>query len=255
MRRRRRVAGAVLTAAIAPISQTVQQPTYRAALVFKPNQHGSVYFDYGTSFNPSAESLSLSVVEQLLPPEENETFEAGRSTACCASRLHAGGRVVPYRRRTTRARRTRRTRTTLCWRATSWCRVCRRARSAGWVAGRTWCWGMRIWTAQVTVLAAVPDFDWVSAGERAAADVQCVCDAQPVCAVEGGVGRELCGEPRRRARRCRMCRRRMGRLTTYTTAAWGAGAWGIQVLSTAMKQVPGYWVFNAMVKRPVTDQH
>ena len=26
-----------------------------------------------------------------------------------------------------------------------------------------------------------------------------------------------------------------------------------EVLSTAMKQVPGYWVFNAMVRRPVTD--
>jgi catecholate siderophore receptor len=27
-----------------------------------------------------------------------------------------------------------------------------------------------------------------------------------------------------------------------------------EVLSTAMKQVPGYWVFNAMVKRPLTDR-
>ena len=26
------------------------------------------------------------------------------------------------------------------------------------------------------------------------------------------------------------------------------------VLATAMKQVPGYWVFNAMLKRPVTDR-
>jgi catecholate siderophore receptor len=27
-----------------------------------------------------------------------------------------------------------------------------------------------------------------------------------------------------------------------------------QVLATAPKQVPGYWVFNAMLKRPVTDK-
>jgi catecholate siderophore receptor len=27
-----------------------------------------------------------------------------------------------------------------------------------------------------------------------------------------------------------------------------------QVLSTAMKQVPGYWVFNLMVKRPITHR-
>jgi len=26
------------------------------------------------------------------------------------------------------------------------------------------------------------------------------------------------------------------------------------VLSTGIKQVPGYWVFNAMVSRPVTDR-
>ena len=26
------------------------------------------------------------------------------------------------------------------------------------------------------------------------------------------------------------------------------------VLATAMKQVAGYWVFNAMVRRPVTDK-
>jgi catecholate siderophore receptor len=27
-----------------------------------------------------------------------------------------------------------------------------------------------------------------------------------------------------------------------------------QVTSVAMKQVPGYWVFNAMIKRPITDK-
>jgi len=29
---------------------------------------------------------------------------------------------------------------------------------------------------------------------------------------------------------------------------------GFVVTSVAMKQVPGYWVFNAMVKRPLTDR-
>ena len=35
-------------------------PSWRAALVYKPVPIGSIYFDAGTSFNPSAESLSLS---------------------------------------------------------------------------------------------------------------------------------------------------------------------------------------------------
>ena len=34
----------------------------------------------------------------------------------------------------------------------------------------------------------------------------------------------------------------------------GAPAVEYQVLSTAMKQVPGYWIFNAMLKRPLTER-
>ena len=34
----------------------------------------------------------------------------------------------------------------------------------------------------------------------------------------------------------------------------GAPAVHYEVLSTAVKQVPGYWVFNAMLKRPLTER-
>jgi catecholate siderophore receptor len=64
------VPGAALTANIAPIEQKVEQPSYRAALVFKPNAHSSIYFNYGTSFDPSAETLSLSVATSLIPPRK-----------------------------------------------------------------------------------------------------------------------------------------------------------------------------------------
>lgn len=49
----------------------------RAAVVYKPTPETSLYFSYGTSFNPSAESLSLSASNQALPPEEDRTFEIG----------------------------------------------------------------------------------------------------------------------------------------------------------------------------------
>lgn len=49
----------------------------RAALVFKPDENSSVYFSYGTSFNPSAESLSLSASNQGLGPERDHSFELG----------------------------------------------------------------------------------------------------------------------------------------------------------------------------------
>src|SRR6185369_12024333 len=54
-------------------------PSYRGALVFKPTAGASIYFDYGTSFNPSAETLSLSVATsaQDVAPESNRTFEIG----------------------------------------------------------------------------------------------------------------------------------------------------------------------------------
>lgn len=58
--------------------------TYRAGIVYKPVPNGSFYFAHGTSFNPSAESLSqltsgrgLATQNALLPPEKNRSFEAG----------------------------------------------------------------------------------------------------------------------------------------------------------------------------------
>ena len=54
-----------------------EMPSWRAAAVYKPVDSGSIYFDAGTSFNPSAESLSLSASTASLPPEKNRTYEFG----------------------------------------------------------------------------------------------------------------------------------------------------------------------------------
>src|SRR5262249_33302192 len=55
--------------------------------IFKPVANGSVYFDYGTSFNPSAETLSLSQGTANLPPEENQTYEFGSKWDLKAGKL------------------------------------------------------------------------------------------------------------------------------------------------------------------------
>jgi catecholate siderophore receptor len=68
------------TQQVAPASafnRVDEMPSWRAALVFKPAPIGSIYFDAGTSFNPSAESLSLSAATANLPPEKNLTYELG----------------------------------------------------------------------------------------------------------------------------------------------------------------------------------
>ncbi|MGH9592661.1 MAG: TonB-dependent receptor, partial [Bryobacteraceae bacterium] len=51
--------------------------SWRAALVYKPSANRTLYAAAGTSFNPSAESLSLSASTANLPPEENRSYEAG----------------------------------------------------------------------------------------------------------------------------------------------------------------------------------
>ena len=56
-------------------TDTIWSP--RAALVFKPTTESSVYFSYGTSFDPSAENLALSASNAALPPEKDRTYELG----------------------------------------------------------------------------------------------------------------------------------------------------------------------------------
>jgi catecholate siderophore receptor len=60
-----------------PLKQDTVMTSWRGALVYKPVAGGSIYFSYGNSFNPSAESLSLSSATVSLDPEESRTYEAG----------------------------------------------------------------------------------------------------------------------------------------------------------------------------------
>ncbi|HVY14549.1 MAG TPA: TonB-dependent siderophore receptor [Rhodopila sp.] len=52
-------------------------PTYHGAVVVKPTTDGSIYFDYGTSFDPSAESLSLTAATATVAPEKTTIYEVG----------------------------------------------------------------------------------------------------------------------------------------------------------------------------------
>ncbi|SEF44974.1 catecholate siderophore receptor [Bryocella elongata] len=81
------------TTAAASGERLDKQPTYRAAVVVKPRPEGSVYFDWGTSFNPSAESLSLSGNNATSPPEYNETYELGAKWEFLHERLNLNGSI------------------------------------------------------------------------------------------------------------------------------------------------------------------
>lgn len=91
-----------LTPSYVNFIQPLDKPTWRGALVYKPRQNGSVYFDYGTSFNPSAETLSLTAATAATPPEENETFEAG--TKWDLNNGHLTARAAIFRTNKTNAR-------------------------------------------------------------------------------------------------------------------------------------------------------
>jgi catecholate siderophore receptor len=67
--------------------------SYRAAVVFKPVSNGSIYFSYGTSFNPSAESLSLSAGNANVEPEKNRTFEVGSKWDLLTRKVSVRGAV------------------------------------------------------------------------------------------------------------------------------------------------------------------
>ena len=64
------------------LERTDKMLSYRAGIVYKPVRAGSIYVGYGTSFNPTAEALSISTSSRDpgiadLDPEENRTLEIG----------------------------------------------------------------------------------------------------------------------------------------------------------------------------------
>lgn len=61
----------------------------RAGLVWQPTKAQSYYFSYGTSFNPSAETYSLSATTNNIAPERNRNFEVGAKYDLFGGRLSA----------------------------------------------------------------------------------------------------------------------------------------------------------------------
>lgn len=68
---------------------SVDQWSPRGGLMWQPTKEQSYYFSYGKSFNPSAESLSLSANNADLPPEQNNNYEIGAKWDLFDGRLAA----------------------------------------------------------------------------------------------------------------------------------------------------------------------
>ena len=65
----------------------------RAAIVIKPTDAQSFYFSYGTSFDPSAEALTLTTKTAGLAPVKAETYEGGVKTSWLGGMLNVNAAV------------------------------------------------------------------------------------------------------------------------------------------------------------------
>ncbi len=248
-------AGGSVTAVVAPISQVVSQPTYRAAFVYKPNSHGSVYFDYGTSFNPSAESLSLSVSSSILPPEENETYEVGAKYSFLGEHLLVDAAL--FRTEKDNARETDPTNSNnivlagnQLVKGVQFSAVGRLPQGTDLVIGYAYLNSAVIYSQLYPTsigypLANVPKqtFNFF------------LTHRLPL-RLTAGVGGNYVAS-RTASSTVPYIPLTYGPAQSFVVGAAPCGVTATtcyQVLSTAMKQVPGYWVFNAMLRRPITER-
>ena len=81
---------------IQQLSRVDEMPNWRAAIAYKPRPNGTIYFDAGTSSNPSAEALSLSVANVNLDPEKNRTFEVGTKWDLLRRPARGARRALPH---------------------------------------------------------------------------------------------------------------------------------------------------------------
>lgn len=58
-------------------TRTDIMPSIRSSFVYKPKNDSSIYLNYGTSYNPSAENFAFANGSQNVKPEKNATYEIG----------------------------------------------------------------------------------------------------------------------------------------------------------------------------------
>ncbi len=79
------------------VLHTDKEFSYRAGVIFKPIEEGTIYASFGTSFNPSAESLTFvtsargafPVANAFLDPEKNHSYELGTKWDLLGGKLAA----------------------------------------------------------------------------------------------------------------------------------------------------------------------
>ena len=238
-------AGATVTAKVAPISRVDEQPSYRAAFVFKPSSRGSIYFDYGTSFNPAAESLSLSIglANSSAAPEENESYEAGAKWSFLGGRLLTEG--AWFRTEKDNARETDPTNSNNIVAAGNQLVKGVQFSAVGRLPeGMDLVIGYAYLDSDVLLSKFFPTAVGYPLANVPKQTFNLFVTHRLPFKLNGGLGGNYVGS------------RIASSTVPYVPTGFVAnpnGA-GFVVTSIAMKQVPGYWVFNAMLKHPLTEK-
>ena len=238
-------AGGTVTAPVAPINRLDEEPSYRAAIVYKLSSHGSLYFDYGTSWNPDAESLSLSIglVNGNVAPEENQSYEVGAKWSFLKERLLTEGSW--FRTEKDNAHETSPTNSNQIVAAgnqlvkgVQLSAIGRLPEGMDLVVGYAYLDSAVIYsqffpTAVGYPLANVPKQTF-----------NLFVTHRLPWRLNGGFGGNYVGS------------RSASSTVPYVPTGFvpNPNGPGYLVTSVAMKQVPGYWVFNAMLKRPIGER-
>ena len=192
-------------------------------------QNGSIYFDYGTSFNPSAESLSLSASTAQVAPEANRTFEVGTKWDLFARKLSLRSSVFTTQK--TNARETDPTNSLLTV-----------------LSGTQQVNGFEVQasghlTSRWEVLSSYAYLDSKVVNSQffpASVDAQLANVPRNTYSVWSNYDLPW--------------RLGVGGGADFVDSRTASSTVPLDPVTGLVKQVPGYWVFNAMVKRPLTER-
>jgi catecholate siderophore receptor len=88
-----RFAAAGINTSAAIVKRTDRMLSGRIGLVYKPQEHGSIYASFGTSVNPSLEGLSYGTANTAIDPEKTYSFEMGSKWDLFKERLSLTGAI------------------------------------------------------------------------------------------------------------------------------------------------------------------
>ncbi|HUE42739.1 MAG TPA: TonB-dependent siderophore receptor [Candidatus Sulfotelmatobacter sp.] len=217
------------SAAPSQFSRVDQQPSYRAAFVYKPVNYGSVYFEYGTSFNPSAETLALSAGTADLAPEKNCTYEVGTKWDLPSKRLSIDASVFQTGKEN--ARETSPTNPLLVV-----------------LAGN-----QRVNGFQVAVTGRITD-KWQLLSSYAYLDGKVIRSQF----FPAAVGAQLANVPKNTFNAWTTYnfpwRFTAGAGTQFVDSRTASSTVPLDPTTGLVKQIPSYWVFNAMASHPLTER-